>query len=107
MRRPTKGEYGLDPIIDSTVNIESYSKGAYRYYKIDSEKETYTIGEKVGDDRSGTGSRTYQGSRVTSLCGDGYMLTPPKGDTFFYEELRPTKVQGTLYLIHNTSTTTD
>ena len=102
-----KGEYGLDPIIDSTVNIESYSKGAYRYYKIDSEKETYTIGEKVGDDRSGTGSRTYQGSRVTSLCGDGYMLTPPKGDTFFYEELRPTKVQGTLYLIHNTSTTTD
>ena len=48
-----KGEYGLDPIIDSTVNIESYSKGAYRYYKIDSEKETYTIGEKVGDDRSG------------------------------------------------------
>lgn len=102
-----KGEYGLDPIIDSTVNIESYSKMAYRYYKIDSEKETYTIGEKVGDDRSGTGSRTYQGSRVTSLCGDGYMLTPPKGDTFFYEELRPTKVQGTLYLIHNTSTTTD
>ena len=102
-----KGEYGLDPIIDSTVNIESYSKRAYRYYKIDSEKETYTIGEKVGDDRSGTGSRTYQGSRVTSLCGDGYMLTPPKGDTFFYEELRPTKVQGTLYLIHNTSTTTD
>lgn len=102
-----KGEYGLDPIIDSTVNIESYSKGAYRYYKIDSEKETYTIGEKVGDDRSGTGSRTYQGSRVTSLCGDGYMLTPPKGDTFFYEELRPTKVQGTLYLIHNTSTTTE
>ena len=102
-----KGEYGLDPIIDSTVNIESYSKGAYRYYKIDSEKETYTIGEKVGDDRSGTGSRTYQGSRVTSLCGDGYMLTPPKGDTFFYEELRPTKVQGTLYLTHNTSTTTD
>ena len=62
-----KGEYGLDPIIDSTVNIESYSKRAYRYYKIDSEKETYTIGEKVGDDRSGTGSRTYQGSRVTSL----------------------------------------
>lgn len=102
-----KGEYGLDPIIDSTVNIESYSKGAYRYYEIDSENETYTIGEKVGDDCSGTGSRTYQGSRVTSLCGDGYMLTPPKGDTFFYEELRPTKVQGTLYLIHNTSTTTD
>lgn len=102
-----KDEYGLDPVFDSTVNIESYSKGAYRYYEIDSEKETYTIGEKVGDDRSGTGSRTYQGSRVTSLCGDGYILTPPKGDTFFYEELKPTKVQGTLYLIHNTSTTTD
>lgn len=93
-----KGEYGLDPIIDSTVNIESYSKGAYRYYEIDSENETYTIGEKVGDDRSGTGSQTYKGSRVTSLCGDGYFLTPPKGDTFFFEELRPTKVQGTLYL---------
>lgn len=102
-----KDEYGLDPVFDSTVNIESYSKGAYRYYEIDSEKETYTIGEKVGDDRSGTGSRTYQGSRVTSLCGDGYILTPPKGDTFFYEELKPTKVQGTLYLIHNTSTTTE
>lgn len=102
-----KGEYGLDPIIDSTVNIEFYSKGAYKNYEIDSENETYTIGEKVGNDRSGTGSKTYQGSRVTSLCGDGYMLTPPKGDTFFYEELRPTKVQGTLYLIRNTSTTTD
>lgn len=102
-----KGEYGLDPIIDSTVNIEFYYKGAYKNYEIDLENETYTIGEKVGNDRSGTGSRTYQGSRVTSLCGDGYILTPPKGDTFFYEELKPTKVQGTLYLIHNTSTTTE
>lgn len=102
-----KDEYGLDPVFDSTVNIEFYYKGAYRYYEIDSENETYTIGEKVGDDRFGTGSQTYKGSRVTSLCGDGYILTPPKGNTFFYEELRPTKVQGTLYLIHNTSTTTD
>lgn len=102
-----KDEYGLDPIFDSTVNIEFYYKGAYRYYEIDSENETYTIGEKVGDDRFGTGSQTYKGSRVTSLCGDGYILTPPKGNTFFYEELRPTKVQGTLYLTHDTSTTTD
>ena len=102
-----KDEYGLDPVFDSTVNIEFYYKGAYRYYEIDSENETYTIGEKVGDDRFGTGSQTYKGSRVTSLCGDGYILTPPKGNTFFYEELRPTKVQGTLYLTHDTSTTTD
>lgn len=102
-----KDEYGLDPVFDSPVNIEFYYKGAYRYYEIDSENETYTIGEKVGDDRFGTGSQTYQGSRVTSLCGDGYILTPPKGNTFFYEELRPTKVQGTLYLTHDTSTTTD
>lgn len=102
-----KDEYGLDPVFDSNVNIEFYSKRAYKNYEIDSENETYTIGEKVGNDRSGTGSKTYQGSRVTSLCGDGYMLTPPKGDTFFYEELKPTKVQGTLYLIRNTSTTTD
>lgn len=102
-----KDEYGLDPIFDSTVNIEFYYKGGYRYYEIDSENETYTIGEKVGDDRFGTGSQTYKGSRVTSLCGDGYILTPPKGNTFFYEELRPTKVQGTLYLTHDTSTTTD
>ena len=102
-----KDEYGLDPVFDSTVNIEFYYKGAYRYYEIDSENETYTIGEKVRDDRFGTGSQTYKGSRVTSLCGDGYILTPPKGNTFFYEELRPTKVQGTLYLTHDTSTTTD
>lgn len=102
-----KDEYGLDPVFDSTVNIEFYYKGTYRYYEIDSENETYTIGEKVGDDRFGTGSQTYKGSRVTSLCGDGYILTPPKGNTFFYEELRPTKVQGTLYLTHDTSTTTD
>lgn len=102
-----KDEYGLDPVFDSPVNIEFYYKGAYRYYEIDSENETYTIGEKVGDDRFGTGSQTYKGSRVTSLCGDGYILTPPKGNTFFYEELRPTKVQGTLYLTHDTSTTTD
>lgn len=93
-----KGEYGLDPVFDSTVNIEFYYKGAYKNYEIDLENETYTIGEKVGNDRSGTGSQTYKGSRVTSLCGDGYFLTPPKGDTFFFEELRPTKVQGTLYL---------
>ena len=102
-----KDEYGLDPVFDSTVNIEFYYKGAYRYYEIDSENETYTIGEKVGDDRFGTGSQTYKGSRVTSLCGDGYILTPPKGNTFFYEELRPTKVQGTLYLTPATSTPTD
>ena len=102
-----KDEYGLDPVFNSTVNIEFYYKGAYKNYEIDLENETYTIGEKVGNDRSGTGSRTYQGSRVTSLCGDGYILIPPKGNTFFYEELSPTKVQGTLYLTHNTSTTAD
>lgn len=102
-----KDEYGLDPVFDSTVNIEFYYKGAYKNYEIDLENETYTIGEKVGNDRSGTGSKTYKSSRVTSLCGDGYMLTPPKGATFFFEELRPTKVQGTLYLTHDTSTTTD
>ena len=102
-----KDEYGLDPVFDSTVNIEFYYKGAYKNYEIDLENETYTIGEKVGNDRSGTGSKTYKSSRVTSLCGDGYILTPPKGNTFFYEELKPTKVQGPLYLTHNTSTTTD
>lgn len=108
-----KEEYQFDKIFESTVTIKYEQIGTRRQYTANFEDGTYTIGDAddIGSwSASNTYSATGNGSNVAHVCTAGYFIDRNNGESgtvHYVENLRHTEAAGTLYLIHNTSTTTD